>query len=164
MAAALASPQHRELPSQGSDPSCSCDLSRPCGSARSLTDRCARLGIKPVLPRCCQSGDATAGTLLTAFSVNFQPPVFSPVFILTPESDCTAGSGALGAAGSGRWSLQHNRGFSAQASSSAGLLTRFQPLDVATIVFFSLCPQSSISVKIYLLLEFPCSSVVNKSD
>ena len=36
-----------EFPGQGSDLSCSCDLSRSCGNARSLT-HCASPGIEPV--------------------------------------------------------------------------------------------------------------------
>ena len=41
----LATPWHMEFPGQGSDLSCSCDLSHSCGNARSLTG-CARPGIK----------------------------------------------------------------------------------------------------------------------
>ena len=42
----LATPQRMEFPGQGSDPSCSCNLSHSCGNTRSLT-HCARPGIKP---------------------------------------------------------------------------------------------------------------------
>ena len=44
----LAAPRHKEFSGQGSDPSCSYDLSRTSGSAGSLT-HCARLGIKPTV-------------------------------------------------------------------------------------------------------------------
>ena len=43
----LAAPQHVEFPSQGSDLGHSCNLSRRCGNARSLT-HCAGPGIEPV--------------------------------------------------------------------------------------------------------------------
>ena len=43
----LAAPWHMKLLGQGSDPSCSLDLSCNCGNAGSLT-HCARLGIESV--------------------------------------------------------------------------------------------------------------------
>ena len=43
----LATLQHTEFLGQGSDPSCSCNLSHSCGNAGSLT-HCARLEIEPV--------------------------------------------------------------------------------------------------------------------
>ena len=42
----LASLQYMGFLGQGSDPSCSCDLSCSCSNARSLT-HCVRLGIEP---------------------------------------------------------------------------------------------------------------------
>ena len=39
-------PRHMELPSQGSDPSCSCNLRSRCGNAGSLT-QCAQPGVEP---------------------------------------------------------------------------------------------------------------------
>ena len=43
----LATPQHMEVPDQGSELSHGCDLGCICGNSRSLT-YCAGLGIKPV--------------------------------------------------------------------------------------------------------------------
>ena len=56
----LAAPQHIELPGQGSDLSCICNLHCSCGNTRSLTP-CARPGIKS-MSECCR--DATYPVVL----------------------------------------------------------------------------------------------------
>ena len=49
-------------PSQGSDPSCSCDLSRTCGNTRARNQICV-----PVFPRHCWSWSATMETTIWIF-------------------------------------------------------------------------------------------------
>ena len=65
----LTAQRHVELPGWGSELSCSCDLSRSCGNARSLT-HCAERGIKPASQRSqdvqiplCHSGNSTVTVL-----------------------------------------------------------------------------------------------------
>ena len=52
----VATSQPMEFPGQGSDPSCSCHLSRSCGNAGSLT-HCARLGNEPESQRSQDASD-----------------------------------------------------------------------------------------------------------
>ena len=69
-----------EFPGQGSDPSCSCDLSCSRGHTRSLT-HCAGRGIEPyvpVPPRHCQSRCATAGTPRTLRMLHLHPLLSLP--------------------------------------------------------------------------------------
>ena len=52
-------PRHLAIQGQGSDLSHSCDLSRSCGNAGSLT-HCARLGIEPVSQTSQEAADLAA--------------------------------------------------------------------------------------------------------
>ena len=74
----LTTPWYMELLGQGSDLSCSLDLSQNCGNSRSLT-HCSRLGIKPT-SQCSQDTNHIVSRFVSAYRIFF--PILSSNWLL----------------------------------------------------------------------------------